>query len=236
MFFQLKWSFSVAFNFGPAGDDGVRKDIQVSGFRNNITPSPVSQGYSQLQRASRTQPQKPSNPSRPKLHKFGRFQPTSMPTTVIDPIAETESAKAKDRESLKLLLQATNQAKRSARAAEHNKTMSSGSIVDSLVQSITLEDPFVSDSPLSLPSDSGSDLVSSLQRLRVRGLASYFEMERTSAPRPSSSSATLMGEGVEKGVFGNIVDGSDEIEKVEGYDWEDVEDGDWEMMTMSDAS
>jgi len=160
-----------------------------------------------------------------------------MPTTVIDRIAETESAKAKDRESLKLLLQATSYAKRSVEAAKHKEAMSSGSIVDSLVQSIALEDPFVSDSPLSLPSDSGSDLVSSLQRLRVRSLAFYFEeTQRTSAPRPSSSSATLIVEGVEKGVFDNIVKGSDEIEKVEDDDWEDVEDDDWEKMTMSDAS
>jgi hypothetical protein len=41
MFFQIKWSFSVAFNFGPAGDDGVRKDIQVSDLQNTIPPSYV---------------------------------------------------------------------------------------------------------------------------------------------------------------------------------------------------
>jgi hypothetical protein len=74
----------------------------------------------------------------------------------------------------------------------------------------------MSDSPLSLPSDSGSDLVSSLQRLRVRGLASYFEdMEKTAAFRPSRSSATLVHEGVKNDEFDSIVKEDDKIEEVE---------------------
>jgi hypothetical protein len=219
MFFQFKWSFELSFNLGSAGDDGVRKDIQVSDFRNTITPSPVSQRCPQPQRASSTQPQTPPTSSRPKQRRSERFQRTSTHTMVIDPIAETESAKSKDRESLKLLLRATNHTERSTRAAKHNKAMSSGSIDDSLVQSITLEDPFMSYSPLSLPSDSGSDLVSSLQRLRVGDLASYFEdMERTAASRPSRPSrsfATLVHESVEKDEFDSIVKGGDEIKEVE---------------------
>jgi hypothetical protein len=219
MFFQFKWSFELSFNLGSAGDDGVRKDIQVSDFRNTITPSPVSQRYPQPQRASSTQPQTPPTSSRPKQRRSGRFQRTSTHTMVIDPIAETESAKAKDRESLKLLLRATNHTERSTRAAKHNKAMSRGSTDDSLVQSITLEDPFMSYSPLSLPSDSGSDLVSSLQRLRVGGLASYFEdMERTAASRPSRPSrsfAKLVHESVEKDEFDSIMKGGDEIEELE---------------------
>jgi hypothetical protein len=236
MVFQFKASFSVAFNFGPADGGDIPKDIEAKGCRNTITPSPVSQRYSQPQHTSRIQPQTPLKPSRPKLRRFGRFQRTSTPTTVIDPNTETESAKAKDRESLKLLLQATSDVAKSNRADSSNEAMLSGPADYSLVQQVPATpsstmpgDSFVSEAPLSLPSDSGSNLVSSLQRLRVRGLASYFEqMEKNNALGLSNSSATLIRDGDESDRSDSIVKGKDQIEGVE------IDER--EVMTLSDVS
>ena len=114
--------------------------------------------------------------------------------------------------------------------------MSSGSADYSLVRhvpdassSITPKNPVAFDLPLDLPSDSGSDLVSSLQRLRVRGLASYFEkMERVAALRSSPSSATLISGGIEMDGFDSVVKEDDETKVVELEDWEE--------MTKSDLS
>jgi len=87
----------------------------------------------------------------------------------------------------------------------------------------------VSEAPLSLPSDSGSNLVSSLQRLRVRGLASYFEqMEKNNALGLSNSSATLIRDGDESDRSDSIVKGKDQIEGVE------IDER--EVMTLSDVS
>jgi hypothetical protein len=236
MVFHFKMSFSVAFSFDPAGGDGVRKEIQGRDRHNTITPSSVSHRYSQPQPASVIQNQAPSKPSRPRMHRFGHFQPTSMPTTVIDPGAETDLAKAKDRESLELLLRVTNHTERSTRAAAGNGAMSSGYTDYLFVQqkpstpsSITSDDASVSYSPLKLPSDSGSDLVSSLQRLRVRGLAAYFEeMEKRSTLHPSRSSSTLVRcEGAGRDTFDDVVKEDDETEVAELEDWE---------MTMSNFS
>jgi hypothetical protein len=234
MSFQLKASFSVAFNFGPTGSDGVGKETQRDGREDKITHSLVSRCSSQPQPTSGIQHQTPSNPSRPKLHRFGRFQRTPM--TANDPGAETESAKAKDRESLKLLIQATSHTERTSRSAGGNEVMSSGSADYSLVRhvpavssSIAPENPSASDLPLDLPYDSGSNLVSSLQRLRIRGLASYFEkMERIAALRPPPSSAKLISEGVERDAFDVFVneDGETEVAGLE----------DWEEMTLSNVS
>jgi hypothetical protein len=236
MSFQLKASLSVAFNFGPTGGDGVRKEMQRDDREDNITPSLVPPSSSQPQPTSGNQHQTPSNPSRPKLHRFGRFQPVSIPTTANDPGAETESAKVKDRESLKLLIRATSHTERTSRTAGGNDAMSSGSTDYSLVphvpaasSSIASENPAASYLPLDLPCDSGSDLVSSLQRLRIRGLASYFEkMERIAALRQPPSPAMLISEGVGRGAFDVVVkeDGETKIAELE----------DWEEMTLSDVS
>lgn len=236
MSFQLKASFSVTLNFGPTGGDGVRKEMQRDGREDTITPSLVSPNSSQPQPTSGNQHQTPSNPSRPKLHRFGRFQPVSIPTTANDPGAETESAKVKDRESLKLLIQATSHTEKTSRTAGGNEAMSSGSTDYSLVRhvpaassSIAPENPAASDFPLDIPYDSGSDLVSSLQRLRIRGLASYFEkMERIAALRPLPSSATSISDGVERGAFDDAVreDGETRVAELE----------DWEETTLSDVS
>jgi hypothetical protein len=236
MSFQLKASLSVAFNFGPTGSDGVGKKIQRDGREDNIRPALVSPSSSQPQPTSDIQHQTSFNPSRPKLHRFGRFQRTAIPMTANDPGGETESAKAKDRESLKLLIQTTSHTERTSRSAGGNEAMSSGSADYSLVRhvpavssSIAPENPSASGLPLDLPYDSGSNLVSSLQRLRIRGLASYFEkMERIVALRPHPSSATLISEGVERNGFEVVVkeDGETKVAELE----------DWEEMTISNVS
>lgn len=226
MSFQFKVSFSVAFSFGPAEEDGIRKEIQRENCGDHTMPSSVSRRSSHPQPVSGIQSPTPCNPSRPKLRRFELFQRASMPITGDDPGAETESAKANDRESLKLLLQATSHAKGSTKNIESDQATSSRPDDFSLVHqipgapsSITPEDPSVSGLPLDLPFDSGSDLISSLQRLRVRGLASYFEeMERMAALRPSLSSRKR----VERDAFHDVVKDDDEAETVELETWEEM--------------
>lgn len=236
--FESKVSFSVALNFDPAGGDGVQKEIERDDREDDITPPLVSRCSSQPQPTSGIQHQTPPKPSRPKLHRFGRFQPIAMLNTITanGPGAETDSAKAKDRESLRLLIQATSLKEKTTITAGRNEAMSSGSADYSLVRhvpdassSITPKNPVAFDLPLDFPSDSGSDLVSSLQRLRVRGLASYFEkMERVAALRSSPSSATLISGGIEMDGFDSAVKEDDETKVVELEDWEE--------MTKSDLS
>jgi hypothetical protein len=219
--FQLKASFSVAFDVDPEGDDGVQTEIQGKICDDKIMPSLVSQVSSQPLPIPGVQHQTSSVKSKQEMQKSEEFQPTSTPMTTSDTGAETKSAKAKDRESLKLLLRATSHTG-TVRAAGGKEAISGRSTAHLLVQHVPAanssskpNDSFMSGLPINLPYDSGSDLVSSLQRLRVRGLASYFEkMERIAALRSSRSSAGLIHEGVERDIFG-IVKEVDETEEVE---------------------
>lgn len=199
-------------------------------------PHLVSRRSSQPHPVSVTQDRTPCNPLRPKLHRFERFQRMSMPMMVNDLGAETDSARAKDRESLKLLLQATSHTERSTRSAGSDGATSSELTDSSLVQrtpsadsSIRAHDPFLSNLSLSLPSDSGSDLVSTLHRLRVKCLASYFdEMERIARLGPSPSSTALIRKGVEGDTFDDAARDDDNAGKVELETWEEI--------TMSDVN
>jgi len=229
---RFKVSFSVAFNFGPAEGDSIHKDIQRGNCGDNMAPSLVSRRSSQPQPVSGIST--PCNPARPKLHRFERFQCTSMPMTVNNP--ESESAKAKDRDSLELLLQATSHAKDSTKFTGGDEATSSRPDDFSLVchhpgvpSSITSEDSSASGLPVDLSFDSGSDLISSLQRLRIRGLASYFEdMERVAVLRPFVPSATLDRKCVESDAFHDVVKHGDEAGEGEL--------GNWEEVTRSDVS
>lgn len=103
--------------------------------------------------------------------------------TTDSPIADTPRSSALDRESLTILLRSTKHSKRQtvktpsdANSPDQHSDSSLVQISPIVVSRTLLDDPFTF-SP-TLPTgddDSGSDLVSSLQRLRVGGLASYFQ-------------------------------------------------------------
>ena len=134
-----------------------------------------------------------SAPVRPVLSRFARYLQTESATrdghqseTDSTHIADTHLAKASDRESLEILLRSSAQREKSARAmtsiTEAEDELSDSSLVHHIqVASTTTlsQGPFVVRQSPVLEDDSGSDLVSSLQRIRVGGLASYFgEVER----------------------------------------------------------
>lgn len=142
-------------------------------------------------------------------------------------MTDTHLAKAKDRESLDILLRSTSPAHSIDTADE----ASDSSLDDHgpVTSAATLpEGPFVIRQSPVLEDDSGSDLVSSLQRIRVGGLASYFEeVERRAFARTLASTAAHV----------NMDQCSTAELEADQYPQSfDVAGGEWSEMTVREAS
>jgi len=181
---------------------------------------------------------------RPVLSKFARFFQTesatrdgNMSENDDTHIADTHLTQASDRESLEILLRSSAQHEQPARAGASNTEaadeLSDSSLVhhSPVLSTTTLrQGPFVVLQSPVLEDDSGSDLVSSLQRIRVGGLASYFEEveRRASARTVPSTTARVSGEHDQCLTA--------ELEANQDRRAYDMADGEWSEMTVREAS
>lgn len=148
-------------------------------------------------------------------------------------MAESPAAKAKDRESLDILLRSTSDLGQPVRDDSQKKLPVSPDEHDSSSSVQPSPITFPNTLPLRMSpgsaSDASSDLVSSLQRLRVGGLASYFESLDKSARLQSSTSNVA-------GVPETHREDDDVEQTMEQTVQPGGDDEDWEEMTAADAS
>lgn len=175
--FAFNFSFSFAFSLGLPPKDHISDDHRHA----------VAQAERDMQHklgaAPLVEESMMASSIKPELPKSMVDVSPSTDTTD-SPIANTPRSRAMDRESLRILLRSTKHSKRQtvktppsdANTPDQHSDSSLVQISPIVVSRTLLDDPFTF-SP-TLPTgddDSGSDLVSSLQRLRVGGLASYFQ-------------------------------------------------------------
>jgi hypothetical protein len=247
VFFEIKFSLFFSFSFrnvnGSERDQSVGNQDQT---QDHITLPAVSQ---QTVEPGSTIKQRvvASAPVRPVLSRFARcFWNESAtsgehePETDNAPITDTRLAKASDRESLEILLRSSEQREQPATAkvfiTDKADELSGSSLVH-LSPALSLdtlpEGPFVVRQSTVLESDSGSDLVSSLQRIRIGGLASYFQEleERARARTESSTVACVSGEHDQ-----SLATGLEDDQHVRASDLSDMADGEWSEVTVREAS
>lgn len=183
-------------------------------------------------------------PVRPVLSRSTRYfraesatRSDQKPRTNDTHIADTHSTKASDRESLEVLLRSSEQGEQLARgkasitdtAAELSNSSPSPHRITMSLDTLP-EGPLVVRQSPGLEDDSGSDLVSSLQRIRIGGLASYFEELEKRARAPTEASTTAR---VVPGHGQSSATGLDEDQRGKVYD---VADGKWNVITVREAS
>lgn len=234
MFFEIKFSFLFSFGIRN-GDTSGRHQYKGALDQDHISLPVVSQQAFEPG-ARIKEPVATRAPVRPVLSRFARYFQTQsgtrnghQPETGNTLIANTHLAKANDRESLEILLRSTSPALSTDTAGE----LSDSSLVhQSPVASTTTlpQGPFVVRQSPVLEDDSGSDLVSSLQRIRIGGLASYFEEleKRAYARRLASSAARVSG-----GDHQRSTNGLEADQHARVYDMADME---WSEMTVREAS
>lgn len=233
MFFEIKFSFFFSFNVRN-GNTSERHQSLGDQDQDHISLPVVSQdtiepgGMIKELVAART-------PVRPVLSRSTRYFQTQStmrngypPETDNTHNADTHIAKANDRENLEILLHSSSPAPSKDTADD----LSDSSLVqhDPVASTTTLpEGPFVvRQSPL-LEDDSGSDLVSSLQRIRIGGLASYFEeLERRAHVRTLASTAPRVSVDDHR-----LADGLEADQFTRAYD---IADGEWSDVTVREAS
>lgn len=235
MFFEIKFSFLFSFGIRNGDTSGRHQSAgDQDHVQEHISPPIVSQ-HAAEPRVMIKEPVPARAPVRPVLYRCARYLRTESVTQDAhrsEPdhtqIADTHLAKANDRESLEILLRSISSASSTDTAGEH----SDPSLVHhSPVASTTMlrQGPFVVRQSPVLEDDSGSDLVSSLQRIRVGGLASYFEeLERRAYTRTLASNAARIS-----GDDQRLADGLEADQFPRTYD---VTDGEWSEMTVREAS
>lgn len=204
MSFSINFSFSLSFSLGREGScerhlnamDREGNSPLTSLPQHNIEPSSVIK----LPVPTKT----PTRPVLPRLARYvGRESASPNKSTVENketPIPDTLESKASGRESLKILLDSSKQQVCpniiTTPSTETSDKISNSSLVQhssSLFVTIPSEDPFVSSQSPGYEDDSGSELVSSLQRLRLGGLSSYLkEMGRRADLSSLSSTGSLV--------------------------------------------
>ena len=232
MFFEIKFSFFFSFS-RRNGDTSERHQSAIDQGQAQMSRPIVSQGTIEPGAVTK-EPVAASNLVRPVWSRVARYsQPESATQgehrseTDKTRIADAHLAKINDRESLEILLRSISPAPSTDKANE----LSDPSLVHhSPVASTTTlpRVPFVVRQSPVLEDDSGSDLVSSLQRIRVGGLASYFEeLEKRALARTLASTAAQVN-----------VDrcSTSELEADQYSKAYDVTDGGWSEMTVREAS
>lgn len=229
MFFEIKFSFFLSFNLRN-GDTSARHQSMTGQAQDHLSQPIVSQ-HTVEPKAMLKEPVMASGPIRPMLSRSTRhFQNESAmrnehrSETENTHMTDTRLAKAKDRESLEVLLRSTSPAPSIDTADE-----ASDSSLDPhgpVTSAATLpEGPFVIRQSPVLEDDSGSDLVSSLQRIRLGGLASYFEeVERRAFTRTLASTAA------------HVNADQSELEADQYPQAFDVAGEEWSEMTVQEAS
>jgi hypothetical protein len=244
MFFEIK--ISLFFSFSLRNDNAGERHQSVGDqgqISDHITLPVVSQQT--VEPGSKTiAPVVASAPARPVLSRFARyFRAESAKCSGYEPesddthIADTHLAKASDRESLEILLRSSEQHEQPATAKasipDTTAELSDSSFVhQSPAMSLdTLpEGPFVVRQSPVLEDDSGSDLVSSLQRIRIGGLASYFEeLEKRARARTEATTTAAVGGGHDQRYI-------DELEADQYPGAYAMDDGEWSDMTAREAS
>ena len=234
MFFEIKFSFFFSFNV--RNGDTSERHQSLGDQDQDHTSRPVVLQHAIEPGAMIREPVVTSAPVRPVLSRFACYFQTQsatrnghQPETDNTQIAETHLAKANDRESLWILLRSTSPAPSTGTVGE----LSDSSLVNhNPVASTTMlpQGPFVvRQSPL-LEDDSGSDLVSSLQRIRIGGLASYFEqLKRHAHAQTLASTAARISGGDDQRLI-------DDLEADQSPRTYHVVDGEWSEMTLRVAS
>lgn len=244
MFFQINFSFFFSFSLRD-GDTSKRHQSVGNQDQDHISQPIVSQQTVEPGLMIKKSVVA-SVPVRPVLSRFARyFRAESAARSEHEPETETDDdhvaashlTKSSDRESLEVLLRSASQHEKPARAAASNTDtrdeLSDSSLVhhSPVVSSDMLSrGPFVVRQSPVLEDDSGSDLVSSMQRIRVGGLASYFEdVERRARARTLASTTARVSGGHDHGL-------SIEVEADQSTWAYNVADGEWSEVTVRDAS
>lgn len=236
--FTLRFSLSAVLSLGGQSTSSAASLQQNTKKEDHNTPCAEPVHALSIELDIESEP--PATPVRPRLPRFQRYlqsEGTSSTSAswnfVDDPIAESSAAKAKDRESLDILLRSTSDLGQPVRDESQQKLPLSPDEHDdfSSVQPSPITFPNTLPSRMSpwSASDASSDLVSSLQRLRVGGLASYFESLDRSA-RLHSSTSNVAGVRETQREDDNVEQKVERMEQWEG------DDEDWEEMTAADAS
>lgn len=204
MFSEIKFSFFFSFSLRN-GDTSERHQSvgDQDQDRDHISLPIVSQRTVEPG-AMIKEPVAANAPVRPVLSRLARYFRAESATqggkgseTDDTHIADTHLGKANDRESLEILLRLSTQHEQPTRAEAFSTDTADGLSDSSLARnspaaSTTMlpQGPFVVRQSPVLEDDSGSDLVSSLQRVRIGGLASYFEeLERRAYAHTLASTA-----------------------------------------------
>jgi len=244
MFFEIKFSLCFSFSLSNGAATNGRERHRLLDDQNqdqeHISLPIVSQRA--MKPGSMTkEPLVASAPAKPILSRFARYFRTGsaahnehQPEVDDTRIADTHLAKAGDRESLEILLRSGTPCEKPVTATAFNTDTSDELSSSSPPQQspaafldMLPEGPFVVRQSPVLEEDSGSDLVSSVQRLRAGGLASYFAdlEERASASMPNCHVSTGHGECL-----------TVEVEADQYLQTYDMEDGDWDEMTVREVS
>ena len=239
MFFQLKFSFSFSFSLR---NDAICERPQHVNEKSNSVPASIPRR--KVEPRPMDMPAVVSAPIRPVLPRFARYFRTGnaphsgqMSETDDTRIADTPLSKASDRDSLEIPLRSSGKHEQSVINNGSNTVTADESpdlslnqhspvvLLDSLA-----EDPFGSSQSRVLEDDSGSNLISSLQRLRLGGLSSYLLDLDKRTDFPTSTSATPQ---VSVGHDQQITTGSDADQVMRAYDTADEE---WEEVTDGESS
>lgn len=242
MFFEIK--FSLFFSFSLRNDNTSERHQSVGNQDQDHISLPVVPQQRVQPGSMIKEPVVASALIRPMLSRFAHYFRTESVTrnghqSEADDthIANTHLTKASDRESLGILLRSSAEHEQPAKAMASN-----ADTVDELSDSSPFQQrPIVSTTTLPegrivvrqspvLEDDSGSDLVSSLQRNRIGGLASYFEeVERRARTRTlASTSAHVSGE------HDQCLTAKMEADQyLRAYDMSDEE---WSKMTVRETS
>jgi len=233
MFFEIK--FSLCFSFSLSNSGATRERRQLLDQDQEHISLPIVSQRTMKPGSMTKEPLEASAPVTPRLSRFARYLRTEHQSEVDDThIADAHLTKASDRESLEILLRSGTQCKKLVSATASNTDTSDESSSSSLPQQSLVasldtlpKGPFVVRQSPVLEEDSGSDLVSSLQRLRVGGLASYFADldERASASMPTCRVSAEHDESLTAEV--------DADQYLQAYN---MGDADWDEMTVREAS
>jgi hypothetical protein len=235
MFFEIKISLLFSFSLR---NDNASKHHQSLGNQDqdqgHISLPIVSQRTVEP-RSMTEEPVVRSAPVRPVLSRFSRYSRAENATrsehwskTDDTPIMNTHLTKASDRESLEILLGSSEQREKPATVKAFITDMAAELSDSSLVHHSPVmsldtlpQGPFVVRQSPVLEDDSGSDLVSSLQRIRIGGLASYFEeLEKRARARTETSTTACVSGGHDQ----SVATGLEEDQHVRAYD---MANGEW---------
>jgi hypothetical protein len=238
----LQISFTLSFSFSLRNNSTCERHLLVSE-EENIKPRDISNRKVEPQTMT-SEPVVVGAPAWPLWSRLARFFQTrsarrSGPVSRTDDIHMTETplAKAKDHESLAILLQSSRLRQQPEKVTAFDidaaDKLSDPSLVhhSPVVSLDTLpEDPFGPYQSRVFEEDSGSNLVSSLQRIRLGSLSPYLIDLDQRANVPRSSSKT---DHVNMGKDEWFAAGEEAGQPMKAYD---VADEEWDEVTVRETS